>query len=883
MHNPTLKPSKLRPPHLPPTAIVRPRLLRQLHDAAARGCLLSLLSTPLGYGKSTLLAQYTTELSTPWAWLRCDSGDNNPGSLLMHLHQAVGVPKELYPARPINEAQLWADIIEHLEKQSARFTLILDDLEQLRARAAYRYLDELLRHPPAGLHIVAACEGTPLLALSHLQRDSRLQLLETHQFALGSEEVHALATARGLVLDSDAAYLLRATSEGWISGVLLGFAAQREQPPTAASQVQAQRFNALLAQFFEEEVLRPLPVPVRRFLERLAVVNACDSDLAACLGDRSDATALLRQLQRQQLFLQQRDNERLPYRLHPLLRETLYRHLQHRDPEGLNRLHQQAAQWLLQHQCYAEAIYQLGRARDFNSLLAAIDRHSFDLLREGKIDALVDLLADVPGQGTEDHFTLAITEASTVIVTNDIQRAATCLRRLQRLLRHQAQPERRTARAHQTLAFLRSRLAFLGGNFGHGIALVDQALQRHPQANAATAVLLFNRACSLFALGQLRQARRDTTQALDELEALGFSGYINLLHLQLGLIELAQGQTEQAEKRFAILVRQLASSAPHGFYDLFQHLGQGIMLLQQNRLPQAHARLAQAEAIALEAPHCAALPWVLHFQALCSSAQGQAHQARLRWGEARRLAGQFQLFALYRLSGAWRVRLAVREHDQDFIDHWLEEWHWCRRHYPGQVHPEEWLAYAWVQRHLGQRAVAARIASDLQVLATAEDHQQLEIELHLLNATLCLDSADRPAALHALDAALQLATRNGFGQLLMLEGRQLGELLRQLSSPAVRRQHGLELPLPEREKLAELLHPLVTLGEAEQLLAEPLTRREQDVLRRMAAGQGNQQIADGLYISLSTVKTHINNLFRKLDAVNREGALQTARDLKLLD
>ncbi|MNR43456.1 Response regulator protein VraR [compost metagenome] len=51
----------------------------------------------------------------------------------------------------------------------------------------------------------------------------------------------------------------------------------------------------------------------------------------------------------------------------------------------------------------------------------------------------------------------------------------------------------------------------------------------------------------------------------------------------------------------------------------------------------------------------------------------------------------------------------------------------------------------------------------------------------------------------------------------------------------------------------------------------------------MANGQGNQQIADGLYISLSTVKTHINNLFRKLDANDRETALQVSRELKLLD
>ncbi|MNY42073.1 Transcriptional regulatory protein LiaR [compost metagenome] len=87
-----------------------------------------------------------------------------------------------------------------------------------------------------------------------------------------------------------------------------------------------------------------------------------------------------------------------------------------------------------------------------------------------------------------------------------------------------------------------------------------------------------------------------------------------------------------------------------------------------------------------------------------------------------------------------------------------------------------------------------------------------------------------------------------------------------------------------REQLSQLLRaPAVQSPRETHLLLEPLTRREQDVLRRMAGGQGNQQIADALYISLSTVKTHINNLFRKLDANDRETALQVTRELKLLD
>ncbi|MCY1402462.1 HTH-type transcriptional regulator MalT [compost metagenome] len=847
--------------------------------------LLSLVRAPLGYGKSTLLAQYAASLESPWAWYRLDSGDNQPLALLLHLHHALGLPE----SSTVNIDELWAAIIGHLEGLQSRFTLILDDLHLLRSAPACRYLEELLHHAPDNLHLLAACEGEPALPLSHLRRDQRLQTVDVLELALGSEEILELGQVRGQLLDSDLAYVLRSGSEGWISGILfaLGLRAEQDYPDTSRRQalrLLAQQTFEHVASYFREEALRPLSAPLLHFLERVAVVRAFDADLAACLSGTDNASLLIRQLQNRDLFIQQRSGERLVYRLHPLLRRTLYQSLCQRDPERVNQLHRQSADWLMERHYYTEAIYQLGRARDFNRLLAAIERHSFDLLREGEVNAIVDFLADLPGEDAADHFTLAVTEASTVMVTNDLPRASACLRYLDRLVRRREIPTRRPERVHQTLGFLRSRLATLGGNFSHGLALVERALRQYPQASAATAVLHFNRASCLFALGRLHHARADATRALAELEALGFVGYTNMLQLLLGQIELALGLIDAAEERFLALGQPRSTGAPRNFYDLFQHLGQGQVLLLRNRPAQAAHCFSLAEAVALNFPHCAGLPWVLHQQACRHAAQGELGAARTRWDEARRLARQFKLFALYRQIGAWRARLAVRESDSDYILAWLEEWHWCRRHYGAELQPEEWLAYAWVQRHLGQQAAAEQIALSLHELAQAEDHHQLQLDLYLLDAALRQDKGDRAAALASLEQALQLAAQDGYGQLLQFEGGELGELFRLLITPQARRQYGLDQPLPPRERLAVVLQGLSSNVPRDiQRQLEPLTPREQDVLRRMARGQGNQQIADSLYISLSTVKTHINNLFRKLDASDRDAALQAARALNLLD
>jgi LuxR family maltose regulon positive regulatory protein len=863
--SPPLQPNRLRPPTLPARTLARPQLLQQLGATA----LFTLVSAPLGYGKSTLLAQYAASLNTPWAWLRCAAADNQPAGFLTQLHGALKLPQA--PLSRTDTPLMWSNILTYLEHCSQPFTLFLDDVHLLRDKVACGYVDELLRHPPPQLRLVAASQGMPVVGLAHLRRDNRLQVLDAHMLALDNREVFALAAARGAALGRDEGYRLLAASEGWVSGILLhlGSASHAQDP---------------VALYLHEELLCNLPRDLLAFMERTCVVNSFDLALAAELAGPVDAAALLQRLQRRDLFTRHAAGEPLPYSYHPMLRRTLYQRLQRRDEPLLSDLHRIAAKWLLGQRHFAQAVYQFGRAREFDQLLAVIERHSFDLLREGRVRAIVDFLADVPGEVGIDHFTLAITEASTLVATNDIARASACMGQLQRLLQRDAAPVRRTDRVHQTLAFLRSRVAWLGGNFSHGRRLVDRALLQFPHANAATAVLRFNRASCLFALGHVRAAQVDAQQALDELQALAFEGYTHSVHLLLGQIELAQGMAHLAQQRFDGLAQVSPAHGPGSFYDLFRCLGMGCVLLQQNRLQAAGQYLSQAEAIALQFPHCAGLPWVLHAQACLLAAQGEQALARERWDEVRRLCTEYKLFALYRQASAWRVRLAVREQEHTFVACWLKEWHACQQRYGHLLQPEETLAYAWVQRYLGQHLTAKHIAGALMEQAMAEGNSQLQVDTCLLLATLHEDHGERNAALGVLEQALQLARAKGFGQLLHGEGHALHELFSQLLNANRRRQLELQQPAPEREQLLFLPResPAAGLNQVPGLL-EPLTRREQDVLRRVASGHTNPQIAEGLYISLSTVKTHINNLFRKLDANDRDTALQAARTLKLVD
>lgn len=880
---PVLTPNQLRLPAEPRRALIRGRLLERLEQAVDAGRF-TLLQAPLGYGKSTLLGQFARRHGAPCAWLRLSAADNQPLSLLVHLQAALNVPSSNATA---DAQRLWSDIQQHLEHSGESFTLLLDDLHLLHAPQAYQYLDQLLQFPLPNLRLLAASEGPPRLPLAHLRRDGRLTLLNAQDLALDSEETRQLAAQRNVQLSADAIYQLRAGSEGWISGVLFWLEAYEQAgsngPGASDLRAISRQAYAHARQFLEEERLRQLKPELLRLLERTSVVQVFDLLLAEQLSASSNVRDHLRQLQRQDLFIETRPDELSEYRYHPVMRNSLYQRLEQRDPRQLRQLHQQAAQWLLDQRHFTEALHQFVRAGDVEAVLSIVDRHAFELLREGKINTLVDFLAQLAGQTGGDSFTLATTEASIVIVTNDVVHACQCLRRLQGLLRQQA-PHRHPQRVQQTLAFLRTRLAYLGGNLMHGLRIADRTLQQLPQPNAASSVLHFDRASCLFALGNLDEAKAEAERAHNELQAFGLSGYTNLMQLLLGQIELAQGKGEQAWQRFLGLANPNGTSSSGIFYALFHHLGKGLVLLQGNQLEPARQCLIQAETLALDFPHCAALAWIFHHQACLYWALGETRQAKARWDEVRRMARQYQLFLLYRQAGAWRARLAVRENDQAFLLEWLDEWHGCFRRYGEHLLPEEWLAYAWVQRHLGQQRKAWQIHAELKDQAQTQSNQRLLLDVLLLETALEQDRSARDAALRCLEQALQLASSHGLGQLLQYEGQDQLESLQHLLAPQTREQLALAAPAPSRERLNQLFTRLLAGKEqTRQGLIVPLSRRELAVLQRLSRGQTNQQIAEALFISLSTVKTHINNLFRKLDVADRDSARQMAQGLGLLD
>ena len=163
------------------------------------------------------------------------------------------------------------------------------------------------------------------------------------------------------------------------------------------------------------------------------------------------------------------------------------------------------------------------------------------------------------------------------------------------------------------------------------------------------------------------------------------------------------------------------------------------------------------------------------------------------------------------------------------------------------------------------------------------------IEIQALRALALAAQGDHASARSALTEALTLACRHGYVRVLADEGAPMRALLAQLSAARPGQQYaargidpGYLAALVRACDQADAVPPPRRTVAAPPGLVEPLTDRELEVLRLLAAGRSNQRIAHDLVVALDTVKKHVTHVLGKLGAANRTEAAARARQLGLI-
>ena len=884
MSAPLLK-TKLYVPPVRSEVVSRPRLVERLTEGLRRGCRLTILSAPAGYGKTTLLSDWiarSSDRDVPVAWLSVDESDNDPARFWPYVVAALRtVGEDIEPLvasafQPPHQESVRPALIRLLnqivEKGDA-VALVLDDYHKINNRAIHDDLSFLLDNLPRQMHLVISTRADPPLPIPRLRgRGEVTEVYEADLRFTTEEAAQFLHSVAGLDLSEEAVAALTRRTEGWIAGLQMAAVSMRGQDDVAGFVQAFTGSHRYVIDYLAEEVLRQQPPDVRDFLLHTAILDRltaplCEAVLAAAEPDDEvgDAQGMLDYLDRNNLFVMALDDERGWYRYHRLFTDLLRQRLHRERPHLIGELHRRASEWYEESGLIGEALTHAVAASDYEHAANLLEQTGWEMAMRGACATLLSWLDAFPETFVRSRPQLGIFRAWCLAVTGQ---AGTAEAQLLDIDQEHLQGE---------MAAVRAYASSIRGDARQGIAFAQQALQKLPQENPSLrGFVALNLGIAHFSGGEPVAAGRALGQAI-ELSQVADSPDLMLAAMAvLGHVRDSRGLLHEALRSHREVL-ELARGAYtyHALAAGMAHLGVAEVLYEWNDVAGAKRHTREAIGLLEQQRFMAYLLFGHSLRFRIDCAEGDWVGARGALEQAEHLARYADLaYMAAELSGL-RARLHLAQGEVERAARWAAD----HRRNPvdavDRAREVEQIAVSRVLIALGDPGEALSLLGPLERAAEAAGRIWHLIEILALRALAAAAQDDLNGALAALDQALTIARPEGFVRTFVDEGEPMAELLRLALSQSVAPNYAARL--------------LAVFGEEPQLsrssrdvLVEPLTDREMDVLRLIVAGLSNPEIADELFIAVSTVKSHVNHIYGKLGVSNRVEAVTHAQALGLV-
>ncbi len=920
--------TKLYLPPLRPNVVSRPRLTRRLNEGLHRK--LTLIAAPAGFGKTTLVSAWVAFIERPTAWLSLDAGENDPAQFLAYLVAALQtiapnigerVLDMLQSPQPPPTEAILTTLLNEITTLPDLFVLVLDDYHVIDAKPVDMALTYLVEHLPPQMHLVIATREDPPLPLARYRARSHLTELRVTDLRFTASEASAfLNQVMGLSLSAEDIAALEDHTEGWIAGLQLAALSMQGHQDVAGFIRAFAGDHRYIMDYLVEEVLQRQPEAVRSFLLQTAILDRLNGPLCDAVTGQEEGNARLEALERGNFFVVPLDDTRHWYRYHHLFAEVLSARLLAEQPTHVSTLHRRASAWYEQHGSVVDAIRHALAAEDFGRVADLVELAVPAMARSRQEATVLGWLKALPDDLVRARPVLSVHYAGALLLTGELEGVEVRLRDAEQWL------DTTTDRGELALAssagmvvvdeeefrglpgmiaVYRAAIALALGNVADTVKYARRALDlvpeddHHRRGSAAGFLGLAS-----WTSGDLEAAHQSYAECMALVQRSGHLSDAIGCSIALADIRISQGRLRDAMNTYerglqlateqsAILLRGAADmhvgmSEFHLERDdldaATQHLLRSKELGELAGLPQnryrwrvAMARIRKAEgdlAGALDLLHEAErlyvsdfFPYVRPIAALVTRvwvAQGREGEA-FDWAREQGLSVSDDLSYLREFEHITLVRVLLARSTSDRTEHSILE------------------AMELLERLLHAAEVGERTGSVLEIL--------------LLQALAHQMQGDISAALVPLERALMLAEPEGYVRIFVDEGPPMAVLLARLHEHARKRPRAALTNVPlayiERllarlrgERVQEGISPAATSSASApvpaQSLLDPLTERELEVLRLIAAGLSNRDIAARLVLAVSTVKSYVNTIYGKLQVESRTQAVARARVLHLL-
>lgn len=885
-------------------AVPRPSLIERLNEGLDRK--LTLISASAGFGKTTLVSEWGAGCERPVAWLSLDEGDNDPARFLTYLVAAVqtiaegigeGVFGALNSPQPPSTESILTILLNEISTIPYKFVLVLDDYHVIDAKRIDDVLIFLLENLPPQMHLVIATRENPQFPLARLRvRDQLTELRAMDLRFTPGEAATFLNQVMGLGLSADEIIALETRTEGWIAGLQLAALSMQGRQDIPAFIRAFAGDNRYIVDYLVEEVLQRQQGHVRSFLLQTSILDRLHGPLCDAVTGQEDGNARLDALERGNFFVVPLDDRRHWYRYHHLFAEVLSAHLREDQPDQVAALHRRASVWYEQHGSAVDAIRHALAAEDFARAASLIELALPAMRRNRQEAAVLSWLKALPDELVRCRPVLSAGYAWALLACGEFEAAPVRLRDAERWLGTtedmRERPETQLAemvvmdeeefrRLPGSISLFRAAHAQALGDVSATMKYARRVLDLVPEDDH----LLRGSAAALLGLaswtnGDLEAAHRSFTDGMAIVQSAGGISDAIGGAIAPADIRITQGRLRQAMRTYERglqLATEQGEPALRGTADMY--VGMSELYREQDDLHAATQHLLRSK----EQGEHTGFPqhryrWRVAM-ARIREAHGDLDGSLDLLHEAEQLYVS-DFFPNVRPVAALKTRVWVV---QGKLSEALD---WAREH---GVSARDDLCYLREFEHITlARVLLARYKSDREersmleamgllerLLQAAEEGERTgsAIEILVVQALAHHLQDDIPAAIVPLERALTLAEPEGYVRIFADEGRPMADLLEAAAKQGIAVNYVRRL--------------LTAVGKpegrtpAKQVVSEPLSERERDVLRLLGTDLSGPDIARELMVSLNTLRTHTKNIYDKLEVNNRRAAVRRAEELDL--
>jgi LuxR family transcriptional regulator, maltose regulon positive regulatory protein len=826
----------LRPP---PGHFTRDPLQRRLLDA---DCRLRLLVAPAGFGKSVLLADCARECPHESAplWLNCGGRSWSTAQLCSQLAELLGYPPTV----------LEAELTLALQREERDLWIFIDDYPREPDADLDACLDRLLSVSADGLRWWLASRRRPACNLPRLLLDGELLELSGSELRFSVDEL-ATWLQHTNPAQSPRVESLHGMTRGWPAALRL-LTIQGARDGAGASQ--CEEHSRLLRDYIEHEVLHDLPAELHDALSQLAQIARFNDQLCEHLLGVGEGAAWLQALRARGLFIDELEDQADWFEVFPPFATLLQ---QRAKAAPCASLHVHASQWFAAHGDVRTAVEHALKGGQPEVAASFLERFTEEQLLQGQDLALIlRWRTELPDSLLVSTPRLILLNAWALLLAGRLEEAEECVDGLARF-----QPRADGPRTRELFAQWQAIKGIAA--YGRGCAQdsrdnLSDALQGLPES-AWAQTLLCRSALTLVAIGEgnLELAQQLSYQALKQARLCGSVVFEALLELDHGLLLEARGEFVRAEALLQRVLEQMDGP------QLRQTPVYGRIQLRLGRLALRQGQRDTAAGLL----HCGLE------QTLACGDPGAFH-GYLGLAELAVCHGD-TAEAFARLAQAERTMQRQRVSEPIYRGILL------------LASSRLWMSQGHLER---AREVATRVLDyrrRVKVMLPPPNFPEMISRFQLILLQLDLqDGRDVRVGLRALlDQALEQGRQALAGDLWLAyaeacgaagdsataaRARQAGQTLHSRLS-----YHSLWFGLSDARH-AQAGQPLGASAEAQ------LSSREVAVLSLIAQGLSNQEVAERLFISLHTVKTHARRINGKLGVARRTQAVARAKALGVL-